>query len=81
MNVRDVSHDDYEVVMNMASPDTFRDGFDYLPAKFHNYVDDPDTMFLLWEVDGEVVFLHVLFLQDGGQVICLKTMRAAKKCK
>ncbi|XP_066287345.1 probable N-acetyltransferase 16 [Branchiostoma lanceolatum] len=79
MIVRDATHDDYQAVMNMASPDTFRDGFDYLPAKFHAYVDDPDTAFLLVEVDGEVVFLDVAHLRDGGEALVPKTIRVAKK--
>ncbi|XP_035686356.1 histidine N-acetyltransferase-like isoform X1 [Branchiostoma floridae] len=79
MTVREATHDDYQAVMTMASPDTFRDGFDYLPAKFHGFVDDPDTVFLLVELDGEVVFLDVHFLRDGGESWVAKTMRMAKK--
>ncbi|XP_066270492.1 probable N-acetyltransferase 16 [Branchiostoma lanceolatum] len=79
MTMRDATHDDFQAVMNMACPDTFRDGFDYLPAKFHDFVDDPDTVFLLVEVDGEVIFLRVTFMQDGGETVMSKTFRAAKK--
>ncbi|CAH1268089.1 NAT16 [Branchiostoma lanceolatum] len=79
MTVRDATHDDYQVVMSMASPDTFRDGFDYLPAKFHDYVDDPDTVFALVEVDGEVVYLGVASSQNGGGTMFGKTERITKK--
>ncbi|XP_035685601.1 probable N-acetyltransferase 16 [Branchiostoma floridae] len=79
MTVREATHDDYQAVMNMASPDTFRDGFDYLPAKFHGFVDDPDTVFLLVEVDGEVVFIDVECLQESGKTIYGKTIRVAKR--
>ncbi|XP_078618758.1 putative N-acetyltransferase 16 [Branchiostoma floridae x Branchiostoma japonicum] len=79
MTVREATHDDYQAVMNMASLETFRDGFDYLPAKFHGFVDDPDTVFLLVELNGEVVFLDVHFLRDGGECFVAKTMRMAKK--
>ncbi|XP_078618711.1 uncharacterized protein LOC144886134 isoform X2 [Branchiostoma floridae x Branchiostoma japonicum] len=58
MTVREATHGDYQAVMNMASLDTFRDGFDYLPAKFHGFVDDHDTVFLLVELDGEVNIMY-----------------------
>ncbi|XP_035686358.1 probable N-acetyltransferase 16 isoform X2 [Branchiostoma floridae] len=79
MTVREATHDDYQAVMNMASPDTFRDGFDYLLAKFHGFVDDPDTVFLLVELDGEVVFLDVQFLRDEGESCVAKTIRMSPK--
>ncbi|XP_078618710.1 putative N-acetyltransferase 16 isoform X1 [Branchiostoma floridae x Branchiostoma japonicum] len=78
MTVREATHGDYQAVMNMASLDTFRDGFDYLPAKFHGFVDDHDTVFLLVELDGEVVFLDVQALRDGGESFAPRTMRMAK---
>ncbi|CAH1252074.1 Hypp9211 [Branchiostoma lanceolatum] len=66
MNVRDATHDDYQAVMNIAYPTTFRDGFDYLSARFHGYVDDPDVAFLLVEIDGEVNIMY--FCSDATTV-------------
>ncbi|XP_019646872.1 PREDICTED: uncharacterized protein LOC109487333 [Branchiostoma belcheri] len=59
LTCREATHSDYDAVMNMASVDTFRDGFDYLPAKFHQWVDDPEVIMLVGEADGKVVPLQL----------------------
>ncbi|XP_019628738.1 PREDICTED: histidine N-acetyltransferase-like [Branchiostoma belcheri] len=55
LKCREATHNDYDAVIKMASVDTFRDGFDYLPAKFHQYVDDQDVYVFVAESDGKVV--------------------------
>ncbi|CAH1241055.1 NAT16 [Branchiostoma lanceolatum] len=79
VTVREATHADYETVMKIASPDTFRDGFDYLPAKFQHYVDDPDTLFYIIEFNGEAVQIWLYICMDGGEGALLKTMRLAPK--
>ncbi|XP_078579148.1 uncharacterized protein LOC144863654 [Branchiostoma floridae x Branchiostoma japonicum] len=75
IRVREVTYDDYETVMTIASPHTFRDGFDYLPAKFQHYVDDPYTFFYIIEDVGETAAITVFTCKDDGEAILFKTMR------
>ncbi|XP_019646868.1 PREDICTED: probable N-acetyltransferase 16 [Branchiostoma belcheri] len=63
--------------MNMASVDTFRDGFDYLPAKFHKWVDDPDVKLLVAEADNKMLGMYVSIITDGGASLLSKTIRIA----
>ncbi|XP_078656770.1 putative N-acetyltransferase 16 [Branchiostoma floridae x Branchiostoma belcheri] len=67
--------------MNMASVDTFRDGFDYLPAKFHQWVDDPEVIVLVAEADGKAVGLTVDVITDGGANLLRKTGRIAPELR
>ncbi|XP_078689953.1 histidine N-acetyltransferase-like isoform X2 [Branchiostoma floridae x Branchiostoma belcheri] len=63
----------------MASVDTFRirDGFDYLPAKFHQYVDDPDVYVLVAESDGKMLAVYVSLTTDDGAYLLNHTLRIA----
>ncbi|KAI8504577.1 N-acetyltransferase 16 [Branchiostoma belcheri] len=61
----------------MASVYTFRDGFDYLPAKFHQYVDDPDVYVLVAESDGKVLAVYVSLTTDDGAYLLNHTLRTA----
>ncbi|XP_078577401.1 putative N-acetyltransferase 16 [Branchiostoma floridae x Branchiostoma japonicum] len=65
--------------MTIASPYTFRDGFDYLPAKFQHYVDDPDTLFYILEDKGEAATIVIYNCKDDGEALLVKTMRLAPK--
>ncbi|XP_019646999.1 PREDICTED: probable N-acetyltransferase 16 [Branchiostoma belcheri] len=77
LTYREATHSDYDAVMNMASVDTFRDGFDYLPAKFHQWVDDPDVIMFVAEANDKVVGLYVSIITDGGANVLSKTIRIA----
>ncbi|XP_019646873.1 PREDICTED: probable N-acetyltransferase 16 [Branchiostoma belcheri] len=75
LTYREATHSDYDAVMNMASVDTFRDGFDYLPAKFHQWVDDPEVIMLVAEAEDKLILLSVLIITDGGANLLRKTGR------
>eukprot|EP00058_Branchiostoma_floridae_P015744 XP_002601232.1 hypothetical protein BRAFLDRAFT_95011 [Branchiostoma floridae] len=77
LKCREAKHSDYNAVMKMASVDTFRDGFDYLPAKFHQWVNDPQFHVLVAEADDKVVAVYVCCMADGGTYLFNKTMRVA----
>ncbi|XP_078698813.1 putative N-acetyltransferase 16 isoform X2 [Branchiostoma floridae x Branchiostoma belcheri] len=77
LTYREATHGDHDAVMNIASVDTFRDGFDYLPAKFHQWVDDPDVKVLVAEAENKVVGLAVDIITDGGTNLLRKTGRIA----
>ncbi|XP_078698810.1 putative N-acetyltransferase 16 isoform X1 [Branchiostoma floridae x Branchiostoma belcheri] len=77
LTCREATHSDYDAVMNMASVDTFRDGFDYLPAKFHQWVDDPEVKMFLVEANDKVLGLSVLITTDGGANLLYKAIRIA----
>ncbi|XP_078597105.1 putative N-acetyltransferase 16 [Branchiostoma floridae x Branchiostoma japonicum] len=75
LTIREAKHDDYAAVIKMASTDTFRDGFDYLPAKFRQYVDDPDVFFSVIESKDDLVVIYIAMLTDDGEALLLKTGR------
>ncbi|KAI8498613.1 histidine N-acetyltransferase [Branchiostoma belcheri] len=77
LTYREATHSDYDAVMNMASVDTFRDGFDWLPTKFHQCVDDPDVIMFVAEANDKVVGLYVSIITDGGANVLSKTIRIA----
>ncbi|XP_066296807.1 probable N-acetyltransferase 16 isoform X2 [Branchiostoma lanceolatum] len=77
MTCRQATHSDYDAVMKIASVDTFRDGFDYLPAKFHQWVDDPEAHVLVAETDDKMLAVNVCFVTDGGAHLFSKTFRIA----
>ncbi|XP_019646869.1 PREDICTED: uncharacterized protein LOC109487331 [Branchiostoma belcheri] len=77
LTCREATHSDHDAVMNIASVDTFRDGFDYLPAKFHQWVDDPDVKMLVGEADDKVLGMYVSIITDGGANLLSKTIRIA----
>ncbi|KAI8498614.1 hypothetical protein Bbelb_238160 [Branchiostoma belcheri] len=77
---REATHSDYDAVMNIASVDTFRDGFDYLPAKFHQWVDDPDVKVLVGEADDKLG-VNVCAITDGGASLLSKTSRIASELR
>ncbi|XP_066299010.1 probable N-acetyltransferase 16 [Branchiostoma lanceolatum] len=81
MLIREAKHGDYEAVMKMASTDTFRDGFDYLPAKFHQYVDDPNVFVLVTEEDDCLAVIYVYMFNDDGEALLAKTGRQNPKFK
>ncbi|XP_019646870.1 PREDICTED: uncharacterized protein LOC109487332 [Branchiostoma belcheri] len=81
LTYREATHSDYDAVMNIASVDTFRDGFDYLPAKFHQWVDDPDVIMLVGEADGKVLGVYVCIITDGGANLKNKTFRMAPELR
>eukprot|EP00058_Branchiostoma_floridae_P021889 XP_002607379.1 hypothetical protein BRAFLDRAFT_69792 [Branchiostoma floridae] len=75
VDMREATHSDYDAVMAIASSYTFRDGFDYLPAKFHQYVDDPDVFMILVERDGILEGIAVYIFNDDGGALLSKTGR------
>ncbi|XP_066270625.1 probable N-acetyltransferase 16 [Branchiostoma lanceolatum] len=79
LTVREAKHDDYEAVMKMARPDTFRDGFDYLPARFHQYVDDPDVFIIMAESGDSLVGMFLYMFHDDGEALLGKTGRQNPK--
>ncbi|XP_078579097.1 putative N-acetyltransferase 16 [Branchiostoma floridae x Branchiostoma japonicum] len=81
LTVREAKHTDFEAVMKMACPDNFRDGFDYLPAKFHQYVDDPDVFFILIELEHSLVGFNVYWFIDDGDSLLGKNGRQDPKYK
>ncbi|CAH1240457.1 Hypp6033 [Branchiostoma lanceolatum] len=70
-------HEQTNQVNDPASVDTFRDGFDYLPAKFHQWVDDPEAHVLVAEADDKMLAVSVCFATDGGAHLFSKTLRIA----
>ncbi|XP_078698809.1 putative N-acetyltransferase 16 [Branchiostoma floridae x Branchiostoma belcheri] len=81
LTYREATHSDYDAVMNMASVDTFRDGFDYLPAKFHQWVDDPEVKVIVGEADDKVLGVNVCTITDGGASLLSKTSRIASELR
>ncbi|XP_078585463.1 putative N-acetyltransferase 16 [Branchiostoma floridae x Branchiostoma japonicum] len=71
----EAKHSDYDAVMEIALTNTFRDGFDYLPARFHQYVDDPDVFMVLVERGGILEGINVYMFNDDGEALLLKTGR------
>ncbi|XP_066270475.1 probable N-acetyltransferase 16 [Branchiostoma lanceolatum] len=65
--------------MKMARPDTFRDGFDYLPARFHQYVDDPDVFIIMAESGDSLVGIALYMFHDDDEALLLKTGRQNPK--
>ncbi|XP_035696771.1 probable N-acetyltransferase 16 [Branchiostoma floridae] len=79
LKCREAKHSDYNAVMKIASVETVRDGFDYLPAKFHQWVDDPEAYVLVAEADNKVIAVYVCYMTDGGAYLFHKSIRIAPK--
>ncbi|KAI8488108.1 histidine N-acetyltransferase [Branchiostoma belcheri] len=75
LTCREATHSDYDAVMNIASVDTFRDGFDFLPAKFHQWVDDPDIIMVVGKANDKVLGLFVCVISGGGANLLNKFIR------
>ncbi|KAI8517260.1 N-acetyltransferase 16 [Branchiostoma belcheri] len=73
LKIRDAMHVDYDAVLTLESG---RHGYDYLPAHYHRWVDDPAvTLRLAWTEEKVPVAIMVTWTDDSGETIYLKTFR------
>ncbi|XP_035696516.1 histidine N-acetyltransferase-like [Branchiostoma floridae] len=73
LQIRDAMHVDYDAVLTLESG---RHGYDYLPALYHPWVDNPAvTLSLAWTEEKVLVAVMVTWTDDTGETIYLKTFR------
>ena len=71
--VREARHEDYQAVMDINHNVYY--GLDYLPAKYHNLLRDPNSNCYLLEVNGKVVCIR------GGKLVCSKFLRGERSSR
>ncbi|KAI8497421.1 histidine N-acetyltransferase [Branchiostoma belcheri] len=75
--IRLARHNDYSAILRISEGLTAYFGTDYVPAKFHAFVDDPDVMMFLAEVGDQVVGMTASKFTEGGRVFISKAARVA----
>ncbi|KAM9312810.1 putative N-acetyltransferase 16 [Gastrophryne carolinensis] len=52
-------------------------GLDYLPSRYHSWVNEKDRMVVLAKKEGDVIGLLSAFLVDGGETALMEGLRVA----
>ncbi|XP_019628332.1 PREDICTED: histidine N-acetyltransferase-like [Branchiostoma belcheri] len=72
--IRLARHGDYSAIVRISEG---LSGTDYVPAKFHSFIDDPDVTVFVAEVEHQVVGFRASKFTEGGQVYVGKAARVA----
>ncbi|KAI8499658.1 histidine N-acetyltransferase [Branchiostoma belcheri] len=79
LTFRLATHDDFAGVVAMS--EGVYGGLDYLPSHYHAFIDDPQRLVVLAELDCQIVGLSSAFIVDGGEVYIEKALRVAESCR
>ncbi|XP_068130176.1 histidine N-acetyltransferase-like [Hyperolius riggenbachi] len=52
-------------------------GLDYLPSRYHSWVNEKDRMVVLAMKEGDIIGLISMFVMDGGETALLEGLRVA----
>uniref|UniRef100_H3A0Q5 N-acetyltransferase domain-containing protein n=1 Tax=Latimeria chalumnae TaxID=7897 RepID=H3A0Q5_LATCH len=75
LEIRLAREEDFEEVVAMSSG--IFDGMDYLPAKYHSWLQEHNRFVLLGKKGGKVVALESAFIIDDGETAVLEGLRVA----
>ncbi|XP_069073656.1 probable N-acetyltransferase 16 [Pleurodeles waltl] len=69
------TEDDFEEILAMS--EGIYGGLDYLPSRYHSWINEANRTVILAKKEGEVIALQSMFIVDGGATVLVEGLRVA----